>query len=345
MLNATNEPAGHYQEQLPGWDKKWHDADPRRLYGDGTGRLPALDSAPAARTAWHAAYAADYLHRRLQRYAEAAAPRAGSARDYENGHGARFPSRYRARGWPVVRLSRLRRHQEVQRSGHYLRGRAGTCESALHDSRQLRDHARLRQRNMACSSKNKEFAHASGRFQVACYKEEIEASLRTPSYSGFEILDLHDYLGQGGALIGMLDAFWETKGYADPSGVSSVEQHAPFRWRASRTASTPLRDTFTADVEVAHFGAAPFANATSKWSVVSTGGKGDGQRQLSLRAPIPRGKGTPLGKVSVELAKLPAPAQYKLVVEVHGGAATFKNDWNFWLYPAKVDALCRRMSW
>ena len=66
-------------------------------------------------------------------------------------------------------------------------------------------------------SRNKEFAYASGRFQVACYKEEIEASLRTPSYSGFEILDLHDYLGQGGALIGMLDAFWETKGYAGPS--------------------------------------------------------------------------------------------------------------------------------
>jgi len=38
FLNATNEPAGNYQTQLAGWDKKWHDADPRHLYGDGTGR-------------------------------------------------------------------------------------------------------------------------------------------------------------------------------------------------------------------------------------------------------------------------------------------------------------------
>jgi beta-galactosidase/beta-glucuronidase len=38
MLGATNEPAGRYKEQLPEWDKKWRDADPRRLYSDGTGR-------------------------------------------------------------------------------------------------------------------------------------------------------------------------------------------------------------------------------------------------------------------------------------------------------------------
>src|ERR1019366_10657979 len=52
---------------------------------------------------------------------------------------------------------------------------------------------------------------------------------------------------------------------------------------------------------------------------------------------FPRGKGTPLGKVSVDLSKLPAPAQYKLVVELKSGANAFKNDWNFWLYPATVE--------
>ncbi len=33
--------------------------------------------------------------------------------------------------------------------------------------------------------KNKDFARASGRFQLACYKEEIEANLRTPGLGGF----------------------------------------------------------------------------------------------------------------------------------------------------------------
>src|SRR4029434_5455654 len=63
--------------------------------------------------------------------------------------------------------------------------------------------------------KNKQFAQASGRFQLECYKEEIEANLRTPGLSGFQLLDLHDYLGQGTALVGLLDAFWGSKGYVD----------------------------------------------------------------------------------------------------------------------------------
>ncbi len=63
---------------------------------------------------------------------------------------------------------------------------------------------------------DKDFAWASGRFQLECYKEEIEANLRTPGLAGFQLLDLHDYLGQGTALIGVLDAFWESKGYVTP---------------------------------------------------------------------------------------------------------------------------------
>jgi beta-galactosidase len=60
---------------------------------------------------------------------------------------------------------------------------------------------------------DKDFAWASGRFQLECYKEEIEANLRTPGLAGFQLLDLHDYLGQGTALIGVVDAFWEPKSY------------------------------------------------------------------------------------------------------------------------------------
>ena len=61
--------------------------------------------------------------------------------------------------------------------------------------------------------KNKQFARNSGLFQLAAYKEEIEANLRTPGLSGYQLLDLHDYLGQGTAFVGLLDAFWEPKSY------------------------------------------------------------------------------------------------------------------------------------
>ena len=51
---------------------------------------------------------------------------------------------------------------------------------------------------------------------------------------------------------------------------------------------------------------------------------------------IPIGKGTSLGTISVDLSKLPAPRQFKLIVGIAGTG--FENDWNFWLYPAVVDA-------
>ena len=37
---------------------------------------------------------------------------------------------------------------------------------------------------------NQDFAWASGRFQLLCYKEEVEANLRSAGLSGFQLLDL-----------------------------------------------------------------------------------------------------------------------------------------------------------
>ena len=213
LLNATNEPAGHYQEQLPLWDKKWHDADPRRLYSDGTGRRGAwICAASGAWSTCATAPSALYLYRGFN-VTGGRGPRGGSAPT----------TRERCR----VFRSRCIGHEVGQWCAYpdfdvikKFSGPATTFAGAPEpvkvpymipgNYKIMRDSAEAH----GLLAKNKEFAHASGRFQVACYKEEIEASLRTPSYSGFEILDLHDYLGQGGALIGMLDAFWESKGYA-----------------------------------------------------------------------------------------------------------------------------------
>ena len=57
---------------------------------------------------------------------------------------------------------------------------------------------------------------ASGKLQTLCYKEDIESALRTPGMAGFELLDLHDFPGQGTALVGVLDPFWDSKGYVTP---------------------------------------------------------------------------------------------------------------------------------
>ena len=55
------------------------------------------------------------------------------------------------------------------------------------------------------------FMMASGKLQALCYKYEIEKTLRTPDYAGFQLLALNDYSGQGTALVGVLDVFFEEK--------------------------------------------------------------------------------------------------------------------------------------
>lgn len=52
-----------------------------------------------------------------------------------------------------------------------------------------------------------DFLMASGQLQKLLYKEEIEVMLRTAGLGGFQLLDLHDFPGQGTALIGVLDPF------------------------------------------------------------------------------------------------------------------------------------------
>jgi hypothetical protein len=53
--------------------------------------------------------------------------------------------------------------------------------------------------------------------QALCYKADIEAALRTKDFGGFQLLDLHDFPGQGTALVGVLDPFWGEKGYISPA--------------------------------------------------------------------------------------------------------------------------------
>lgn len=56
------------------------------------------------------------------------------------------------------------------------------------------------------------FFRQTGHLAVGCYKREIETLLRSREVSGFQLLDLQDYTGQGTALVGVLNAMMENKG-------------------------------------------------------------------------------------------------------------------------------------
>ncbi len=57
-----------------------------------------------------------------------------------------------------------------------------------------------------------EFFRNSGALAAFCYKMELEAAHRSRMLSGYQLLDLQDFSGQGTALVGVLNALMEEKG-------------------------------------------------------------------------------------------------------------------------------------
>lgn len=61
-----------------------------------------------------------------------------------------------------------------------------------------------------------QFFRASGALALDCYRREIETALKSKELAGFQLLDLQDFPGQGTALVGILNAFMESKGLVSP---------------------------------------------------------------------------------------------------------------------------------
>jgi hypothetical protein len=173
------------------------------------------------------------------------------------------------------------------------------------------------------------FLFASGKLQVLCYKADIEAALRTKDFGGFQLLDLHDFPGQGTALVGVLDPFWDNKGYVTAKEYSRFcNSTVPL----IRTAKLIYENNekLEAGVEIAHFGKAPLKNITPAWQLQDRAGKILYSGKLRT-TDIPLGNGFKLGQISQSLSGITKPE--KLVLQVDAGGYT--NSWDIFVYPAK----------
>jgi hypothetical protein len=175
------------------------------------------------------------------------------------------------------------------------------------------------------------FLYASGKLQALCYKEEIESALRTPGMGGFELLGLTDFPGQGTALVGVLDAFWDSKGYVTAAQFSRFCNAVVPLARLEKRVFT-ADETLSANLEMANFGAAPLTNATPYCELVADDGRIVAS-QIFDRRDVPVDNGTRLGTASFNLKKIPVPARYKLVAGLAG--TKIQNDWDVWVYPAQ----------
>jgi len=174
------------------------------------------------------------------------------------------------------------------------------------------------------------FLMASGKLQALCYKAEIEKSLRTPGSAGFQMLCLTDYSGQGTALVGILNALWQEKGYL------TAKEFSHFCNSTVPLARFPKfvyknTDTLTAGIELYHYGKAPITNATIQWTLRNDGNQNIVARGAFPPMDIPIGSPIPIGAIHIPLTTIRKPEHLTLTVSVDN--TPYTNSWDCWVYP------------
>lgn len=177
-----------------------------------------------------------------------------------------------------------------------------------------------------------DYLKASGYLAALLYKEEIERAMKTAECSGFQLLDLHDFPGQSTALVGLLDAFWDSKGVTDAAifrqASSPVSPLVRFP-KAVYTNDEPLAAT----VEIANFTDKELKNQSVSWSLKDDKGKVVNEGTMTCPS------------LAIGLNKLPEtitsplnqPGAARLTLSVVLDNTPYKNEWSIWVYPVQPD--------
>ncbi|PTS99048.1 glycoside hydrolase family 2 [Pedobacter sp. HMWF019] len=172
------------------------------------------------------------------------------------------------------------------------------------------------------------FHKASGALQKILYKALIENFYRTPSCAGFQMLSMQDYQGQGEALVGWLDAFYDDKGTtAAPyfkqynNEVVPLARFKKFIWQNT--------EDFVAKLQVANYGSGDLKSEL-KWTLTDESNQLLGQGTAN-DVFVKRGEVKPVMEVRLPLIQVAKATKAKFVLTLPGTA--YHNEWEIWIYP------------
>ncbi len=186
--------------------------------------------------------------------------------------------------------------------------------------------------NKGLLSKANDYLMASGKLAAILYKEEIERALKTKGISGFQLLDLHDFPGQGTALVGLLDAFWDSKGLIkDEEFRMFCSPVVPLLRFAKATYTN--NETFSADILIANYGKEALNGKKLVWKIT------DGDKILeqgsNVLANLITGVNNSISKIAMNLAQVPTAKSLTISVKIDN--TDIKNSWQIWVYPEKLN--------
>ncbi|PTY04891.1 hypothetical protein DB347_19530 [Opitutaceae bacterium EW11] len=327
MLAAGNEPGGqHFSAWLSDWLMETKKSDPRRIYTSASGWPELAENDYHVTPEPRIQHWGEGLNSRINRfppetrtdYGDFIRERTVPVVSHEIGQWCVYPN-----------FAEMPKYTGYLKPKNFEIFRETLAEHGMADQAQA-------------------FLQASGKLQTLCYKEDIESALRTPEMGGFQLLGLSDFPGQGTALVGVLDTFWEGKGYVTAAEFARFCGPTVPLVRLDKRVFT-ADEHLVGDAEVAHFGPSAL-EAQAGWELRNDGGQVVARGTFGSRH-IGVGERNGLGRIDLALGGLPAPARYKLSVSLIPSAAGeshetsaaktpaaktagWENDWDIWVYPS-----------
>lgn len=177
--------------------------------------------------------------------------------------------------------------------------------------------------------KAEEWFQSSGHLAAILYKEECERAMKTQGFSGYQLLGLQDFPGQGTALIGLVNAFWESKHIVEAdwfrmfcAPIVPLANFPKAVWSTS--------ETFEADVQVANYSVTHLADSKINWKITDASGSIVADGTIDAE-DIPNGDVYNIGSVSASLCSIEKAQQLTVSLEI--AETEWHNMWNIWVYP------------
>ena len=313
LMAMGNELRGNYG-MLDEWTKYAGDTDPRHLFSDTANPEAAGKHIPFKYDQFNVAHA--WKDKKNNRHERRLFGTGETVTDFsESLEGLKVPILSHEVGqWYVYpNFEEIKKYTGVQKPRNFETYRE-----------RAKEHGLLEQ--------NSELSLASAKLSALLYKDEIERQLRTPHYGGFQLLDLHDYPGQGAALWGLLDVFWDSKGAVTP------EEFSHFCGPVVPLARLPKvlwsnNEKLTAQIDLAHYGPEDLKGLQATVQLLDKKGIAVAEEKLPVQ-DVATGTLAKLGKVEFALSTITTPEQLLLKVSIP--SLKVENNWRLWVYPAAV---------
>jgi len=186
---------------------------------------------------------------------------------------------------------------------------------------------RLEERNLGDQALD--FFRASGALSIICYRADIEMALRTAGFGGFHLLDLQDFPGQGTALVGILDAFMDSKGLITTGEFGHFCNKVVPLFITEKFCWTN-NEKLKGRIAVANYSENEIGNQQVSWNLRNP--DNEIVEQGGSTVTLKQGELTEIPGLEIDLSKFILPEKTTLNIILDG--TEYENSYSFWIYPS-----------